>query len=145
MKPKIQMRIGLWGVISFTVFGVYQFICHLLSDSLPELLGMLTSLIIFVIYIFSIIRKKLKTAQKAFRVWRLLWVVSLGLMSIGFLGLCSREKLLLVLLILLCCGVFFGILTLIMWMGLRGLERVIESESRSNEEITSTTEKAGEK
>ena len=132
MKPKIQMRIGLWGAIAFTVFGVYQFINQ------PSLsvkgLGMITSLTLFVIYIFGIIRKKHKTAQGAYRFW---WISTVGLLGLMFIGLLIggkwTERPDMVLIIFLSCTIPFGIMTFILWIGLRGLERTIE------------TEKAGEK
>ena len=130
MKPKTQMRIGLWGAIAITVFGVYQFI-HQPSLSV-EGLGMLTSLIIFAVYIFGIIRKKHKTVRGAYRFW---WISMVVLLGIGFIGLflCANwgewhKSLLMILVIFLCTGVPFGIMTLILWTGLRGLERIMKAE-----------------
>lgn len=136
MKARTQMRIGLWGTIALLVFGLYQFIRLLPSASLITLLGMLVSIILFTIYIFSIVRKKLKSTQRVYRIW---WVLGLVELSILFIGLLVAGKwtenlqaTLTVLIIFLCFALPFGFMTLVLWIGLRGLERILGPENKSN-------------
>lgn len=132
MKPKTQMRIGLFGTIALIVFGICQFIQHLSSDSPVTLLSMLFSIVLFSIYVFGILRKRLKVAQVVYRTWWVLGIISLSIVFIGILvaGKWSEgfASLLTVLIILACLGLPFGLITLLLWEGLRGLERIVEAE-----------------
>jgi len=147
MKPKIQMQIGIWGAIVFTTFELVQFIRGQLSSSIG-LWIILISLPLFAIYIFGIVTKKLRTIQIVFRIWCILASVTIGIIFIGLLLECEEAGesfLMLVPLIFLRFVVPTVIVVVILWVGLRGLKRTIEDESRLNEEKTSTVEKTGEK
>jgi predicted membrane protein len=109
------------------------------------------NLILLVVYILGIIRKKLTPVRMVFRVYLVFFVIVVVGLFIGIViamvstGRWTGLSILFDLAIMIFAILFCAIPIIIMRMGLRGLERVIESESRSNEEITSTTEKAGEK
>jgi len=126
------MRIGLFGTMALIVFGICQFIRHLSSDSPVTLLSMLFSIVLFSIYVFGILRKRLKVTQVVYRTWWVLGIISLSIVFIGILvaGKWSEgfASLLTVLIILSCLGLPFGLITLLLWEGLRGLERIVEAE-----------------
>ncbi|MCJ7730049.1 MAG: hypothetical protein MUO27_09265 [Sedimentisphaerales bacterium] len=138
MKPKTQMRIGLWGIITLTLLGGFQL-------SLPSVL----CLFIFVVYIFGIVRRKLTIARTAFRVYLILLGLSVVIIFIGVIisisiggwpenpWLPSTCEILVILIVLIIIALHI----FMMWMGLRGLERVLESESELNEKKTSVKEK----
>lgn len=146
MKPKTQMRIAVLVAVLFIVAVV----CECIRNILPMHLSPASFLILItlwspiflipVIYIFGIIRRKLKTVQVAYRVWWILAVVLLSMdigLLIGVEGALSRRSLI----EFWNLGVRFGCVTLALLVGLKGLERTIEAENRLNEENTSTAEK----
>ena len=136
MKAKTQMGIGLWGAILMTVFGVFDYIYHLPSDfteMLTELLNYLFTIVIFVFYIVSIVRKNLRTTKIAYRIWWISCAVLLWL-SVFVLFLEGKwaesfKSFITEIMIFLYFALPFGFATLILWMGIRGLKRIIETEN----------------
>jgi hypothetical protein len=123
MKPKTQMRIGLWGVTTFFVLWFLPFIFGPPSSHVSRL-STLISLGIFAYYIGGISEKKIKTTRKAFRIWWILnGVVILGSIFLGVFGETEFREVFIIFIIL----VIF--VTFVMWMGLRGLERILADES----------------
>lgn len=139
IHPELRfLHISAAIIIALVVFGVFQFVWLLPSTSPITLLGMLVSIILFSIYIFGVVRKKLKTTQRVYRTW---WVLGLIELSILFIGLPlagkwaeSFEMALMSLLLFLCFALPFGFMTLLLWVGLRGLERIVETGIQSEEQ-----------
>ena len=119
MKAKTQMGIGFWGVVLFLFYT-----CHLLIMplSLNEIFGWLFFSTFYVLYILSIIKKDLKSAKNVFYIW-LIPALSILCMSVVFSIIhgVNIEKFVIFL--------YFLINTCIMWIGIGGLKRVIETES----------------
>ncbi len=143
MKAKTQITIGEVTAGIMAILGGYRLISVLSlftpyqlpiwsSDiSLPSLLGTLEAVVFSVIYVYAIRRNKLKAIRLVYRIW---WVVGLIELSIVFLAIFvagkwaeSIENLLLALILLLCLGLPFGLITLLWWTGLKGLERIVET------------------
>jgi hypothetical protein len=125
VKPKTQMRIGLWGAINLLIIGFCYFI-NTFSFSIKSFIAM-ACLSLWLIYIFSIFRKKLSAARIVFDIsWKIYGILSIVSIVLVFL---KSPMLRDVLPAILIAGISFGIYMSIMWMGLRGLQRTIESES----------------
>lgn len=129
------MRIGYWGAITFFVLWFFAFIFGPPASHVSRL-STLTSLGIFAYYIEGISKKKIKTTRIAFRIWWILYgVVLLGMLFLEVFGGSDFQSLLIMFL-----GIFsFGFITLIMWIGLRGLKRTIEADSELDKSPTSNT------
>jgi hypothetical protein len=142
VKPKIQMRIGFWGVTTFFVLWFCAFIFDPPASHVTRL-SMITSLAVFAYYIGGISEKKITTTRTAFRIWWILYgVAMLGILFLEVLGGSDFQS---VLIIFLPLALSFGFMTLIMWMGLRGLERIIEAENELDKSpVSSTTLKTDE-
>lgn len=136
MNPKIQMRIGHWGAITFFVLWFLPFIFGPPASHVRRLSTLFT-LGILVCYIGGIESKKITTARTAFRVW---WI-SYGVVGLAtlFLELHGESDFQSVLIEFLPLTLFYGFMTLIMWTGLRGLKRIIEAESELDKSPTSDT------
>ncbi len=142
MKAKTQKDIGEVTIGLFATLGVYRLVSVLSlytsyqlpvwsSCSIPEFVGTLFSTILAIIYVFALRRKRLKVVRKIFRVW---WVLGLIELTLVFLPILvagkwveSRENFLIAIFILLCLGLPFGLITLLMWTGLKGLKRIVET------------------
>jgi hypothetical protein len=136
MKAKTQIRIGLWGAILLTAFGVFDCLYHLPSsfaEILYEMFNYLFTIIILVFYIVSIVRKKLRTTIIAYRIWWISCVVLLWLSAyVSFLEgkwAESFKSFITEVIMILYFILPFGFVTLILWMGIRGLKRMIETEN----------------
>ncbi len=133
MKPKIQMRIGYWGVTTFFVLWFFAFIFGPPASHVSRL-STLASLGIFAYYIDGISKKKITTTRTVFRIWWILYgVVLLGMLFLEVFGGSDFQSVL----IIFGTAFSFGFITLIMWMGLRGLERIIEAESELDKTFAS--------
>lgn len=135
-KPKIQMRIGFWGGITFLVLQLYFVISEFIFA--PHLshvtrLSMIAILAIFGYYIEGIRKKKIATVRTAFCIW---WI-SYGIVVLGFLWLTvlDRSDFKSTLITFLSLIFSFGFMTFILWMGLRGLERIMEAEHKLNKTL----------
>jgi hypothetical protein len=148
MKPKTQMRIGLWGIIALTFLAVCQFIFE------PSNTGMkvveFIYLIFSVVYILNVIRRNLNIVRKVFRVYLVLFVIWVIFVFIGAIipTIFTPERwkeipiglVGMIIIILLCAIPIF-----IMRMGIRGLERVLEAESELDKTpVNNVTLKADE-
>ncbi len=148
MKAKTQITIGEVTAGIMAILGGYRLISDLslftpyrlpswsYDISLPSLLGTFGSVVLSVAYVYAIRRNKLKAIRLVYRVW---WVGGLILLSIVFLAVFiagkwaeSLENLLLTLILLLCLGLPFGLITLLWWTGLKGLERIVEAGTPRN-------------
>lgn len=136
MKPKTQKNIGLVTAAILFVVGIYKLVfqVHLRLD----LLGLLEITIFSAIYFLALRARKVRTAQVIYRVW---WIIGLIVLSILFLGLLlfgfwrvKLEYFRFDLYLLLYVGVPFGLITLLWWIGLRGLQRIVETERMSTDE-----------
>ena len=94
------------------------------------------------IHIINIIRKDLKTVNIIFGIWQIFAVVALffGAIILGLLVIASGEVNYKgvfkgVLIISLNYAIPYGFTTLILWTGVRGLQRIIETENKSMKKI----------
>ena len=127
------MQIGLCGAIVFIIFGLVQFIRGQLSSSIGLWITF-TSGPLFAIYIFGIVTRKLKTTQIVFHVWCALASVTICIVFAGLLlenEESSESLLMLVSLIFLRLVVPAAIVTVILWIGLRALKRIISANNIS--------------
>jgi len=128
MKAKTQIRIGFWGALVFLGLRVEQAIRFWTSSSPEWRKGWLLGTIIFAIYIFGIVRKKLKVCQWIFLGWcifmsiNLLVLFNISVATGKWSG--SLENFIETLWTFLFLGVRFGMFTVIFWMGIRGLKQM---------------------
>ena len=136
MKPKTQKNIGLVTAAILFIVGIYKLVfqVHLLLD----LLGLLETTIFSAIYFLALRARKVRTAQVIYRGW---WIIGLIVLSTLFLGLLlfgfwrvELKYFRFDLYLLLYVGVSFGLITLLWWIGLRGLQRIVETERMSTDE-----------
>jgi hypothetical protein len=136
MKANTQMMFGLWGAMAFIVLRISEAVRFWVSYSTIHRGGLILSIIIFSIYIFGILSKKLIVTQRIYCAW---WVfISISLIDI-FIGSVAigkwsgnLENVFTVLWTFLFLVTRFGILTLILWEGLRGLRQIIEAKDTVN-------------
>ena len=128
MIPKTQRNLVLITAGIMAIVGIYELM--LLQYSLPKLLGLLITTILSAIYVFALKKRRLKLAQMIYHTWWVCWFVIWSFLFIIILiaGIWaeSLKDFLTILAILLRLGVFFGLLTFLWWVGLRGLERMAE-------------------
>jgi hypothetical protein len=128
MKAKTQIRIGLWASVAFLGLRIYRAIRFWALLSSEGKKGLLFGIIIFSIYILGIVGKKLKVCQLMFLAWcfvvvlNLLVYLNISVADGNWSG--SLDNILKSLQEFLYFGARFGILTLILWMGIRGLTQM---------------------
>jgi hypothetical protein len=151
MRGRTLMRIGLWGAVLLTCLGIFNLV-HLWKSvyqwpsDLPGTLGILSSLVLFAIYIFGIVRRNLKIVQRVYHIWLITGVAVLFLtLGVFISGGRLPEGHELFLVVFLCGALTFTFATLILWTGLRGLRRSIEAKSELRVEETSQPERVGDK
>lgn len=147
MKAETQRKIGEIAAWIMSILGIYQLISNLLvftsyqSSYWPKYKWFLFFLIDFlyiaisVTYLSAIRRRKLKTVREIFDFLFVLFFFVLGLTFLGILisgkWLESTENLLLSLIALLWVGVPFGLNIFLLWLGVRGLERIEQDKLKS--------------
>jgi hypothetical protein len=128
MKAKTQMRIGLWVSVALLALRIYRAIRFWALFSSTGKKGLLFGIIIFSIYILGIVGKKLKVCQLIFLAWFFIGIE--GLLVLFYLSVedgrwsGSFENILKSLQEFLYFGARFGIITIILWIGIRGLKQV---------------------
>jgi hypothetical protein len=138
MKAKTQVRIGLWGAMAFVALRVSQAFWSWEIYSPEYKKGFIFSTIIFAIYIFGIVSKRLKVAWLIFYAWvffvslQLIVLFNMSVVSDKWSG--SLENILTTLRIFSSLGVPLGILTLVLWIGLRGLTQIMDEENQPKDE-----------
>ena len=134
MKAKTQVRIGLWGAMAFVALRVSQAFWFWATCSPEYKKGFIFSTIIFAIYIFGIVSKRLKVAWLIFYAWiffvSLQLIVLFNMLVVSYKWSGSLENILTTLWIFLSLGMRFGILTLVLWIGLRGLTQTMDEENQ---------------
>jgi len=149
MKPKTQMRIGLWGIIFLFIKAGFTSLFPPKNVYISERGGYIL-LILFFCFIMGIIYNKLALARTSYYLFLVLYVLAVVSMLIGvFAPAISTRRLAELpivgrLKVLAWIVVVLFIPTILMWTGIRGLSRMIEDEKKSNIETTSTTEKTGD-
>ncbi len=150
MKPKTQMRIGLWGITALFIKVGFTLLFPPKNAYISERGGYIL-LILFLCYIMGMLYNKLILAKTSYRILLVLYVLGIMSLLIGVIAptissprlaglpIVGRLK------VLAMAVVIFLIPIIIMWAGIRGLERIIkmETESKLNEGQTSTVEKVG--
>jgi hypothetical protein len=149
MNTKTQMRIGLWGAVFIIGLGIHHFFSELPYLSYPDfLICVAFPMLLFVIYIFSILSKNLKMVKIIYRTWLYIAVIFvcfiafteimtiLGFIPHGIPYLMSDMILFLFALVLI------GFITLVLWTGVRGLRGIVETESKLNVENTFEQDKS---
>ena len=150
MKAKIQVIISLCGamfLMGYLIFTtVYQWPFHL--SRTWTMCIFIIPYIVLTTYVINIIRKDLKTVNIIFGIWQIFAIVALffGTIILVLLVLSSGEVNYKgvyedVLILFLNYAIPYGIATLIMWMGIRGLKQIIEAENKSKMENAAQTEK----
>lgn len=152
IKAKTQKDIGEVTVGLFATLGIYRLVSVLSlytsyqlpvwsSCSIPEFAGTLFSTILAIIYVFALRRKSLKVVRKVFRIWWILGLIELTLVSLPIIVAGkwaeSCENFLIAVFILLCLWLPFCLITLFMWTGLKGLKRIVETGIPSEEQGSS--------
>jgi hypothetical protein len=137
---KTQIYIGETMAGIMALLGIYTLIAffsritefplpHWSSNtSLSSLLGTVISIILSVSYFSAIRKRKVKVVQQIYRTW---WIISVALFGIIFFGLVifgrwteSTNNLMTCIMILFCIAVPLGLITLLWWLGLRGLKQL---------------------
>ena len=129
IKAKTQMRIGLWASVAFLGLRIYRAVRFWALLSSEGKKGFLIGIIILSIYIFGIVGKKLKVCQLMFLSWFFIGIINL----LVYLNISvadgkwsgSFDNILKSLQEFLYFGAHIGIITLIMWMGIRGLTQMV--------------------
>jgi hypothetical protein len=142
MKAKTKIRIGLWGTVVFLGLNIYRAIRFwgLLSSEYGK--GLLLSTIIFSIYILGIVGKKLKVCQLMLFAWLFIGIINL----LVFLNISvadgrwsgNFDNILQSLQEFLYFGAWFGIITLILWVGLRGLQQIVLKDNQLKNKLIDT-------
>jgi len=151
MRAKTQMRIGLWGAVFITGLGIHHFFSELPYLSYPDfLICVAFPMLLFVIYIFSILSKNLKMSKIIYRIWLYVAIIILFLNALfdilTLMGMFSIPLEWADVIGFLILVVVYGFITLILRTGLKGLKQIIEVDNKSMIENTSQTEeKAGDK
>ncbi len=140
MKAKSQVIISLYsamflmGYFTFSIVKIWS--VHLYKIGI--ILIFIIPFIALMTYIINVIRKDLKTVKIMFGIWQIFTIVPLFyiLIFMGLLVISSGEvnyrgvnKVLLIIFINFIIA--YGLSTLIMWLGIRGLKQIIEAENKS--------------
>ena len=122
-------------ISSLSAFTPYQLPCWSKDKSFLDFLITFLVVVTYIIYLSAIRRRKLKIARKVFDFLFVLFFFVLGLAFLGILmsgkWLESTENLLLSLIILLLVVVPFGPIIFLLWLGVRGLERIEKDKLKS--------------
>ncbi len=146
MKAKTKIKIGLWASVVFLCLRLYKAIRFWSLSSYDYKKGLLIGIIIFSMYIFGIVGKKLKVCQFMLFAWLFIGIINLlVLLNISvadgrWSG--SFDNILKSLQQFLYFGAHFGIITVIMWVGCRGLEQMsLENDKHliNNKKIETTS------
>ena len=139
MKAKIQVIISLCGamfLMGYFIFCIVE-IWSIRLYKIGIILIFIIPFIVLITYVINIIRKDLKTVNIIFGIWQIFTIVPFFLILIfmGLLVISSGEvnyrgvnKV--VLIIFINFVIAYGLSTLIMWMGIRGLKQIIKAENK---------------
>ena len=121
--------LGIYTMISiFSRFTQYQLPHWSSNTSFVSLLGNIVTTILSIVYVLAIRKRKLKTVQIVFRIWWVIGTISIGLVFLGIIiagkWAQSTEGLITCILIIICISLPFGLITLLWWLGLRGLKQI---------------------
>jgi len=141
MKAQTQIRIGLITAGILFVAGIYTLVFW--QHSVQSIIKWFFSphIVLCLIYIFALVRKKLRTAQVVYRIFWFtagLLVLSLSsLVAIGFVsksGITFRGRLEEAIVVLLWWWLPYVNVVLLLRMGLKGLEQIIQTEHPKDEQ-----------
>ena len=144
MKAQTQVNIGLITAGFLFIAGIYSLVFW--QHSVQSIIKWFFSphIVLCLIYIFALVRKKLRTAQVVYYIfWFTAGLIVLGLSSFVAIALVSKSGIALrgrlegAILVLLWYWLPYGNIVLLLRMGLKGLEQVIQTEhpqtSKNNE------------
>ncbi|MHC4656911.1 MAG: hypothetical protein ACYS91_18110 [Planctomycetota bacterium] len=142
MKAKTKMRIGLWASVAFLCLRIYRAIRFWSLLSYEHKKGLLIGIVILSIYIFGIVGKKLKVCQLMLFAWLFIGIINL----LVFLNISvadgrwsgNFDNILQSLQEFLYFGAWFGIITLILWVGLRGLQQMVLKDNQLKNKLIDT-------
>jgi hypothetical protein len=130
------MLIGICGALCIPALAIFGFFTISWSsdsaDMAADVVALLIDVVILPVYIFGIIKRKLKATRIAFRIWLFFQVfavaVALLLLFIGDEDFVKEP-------IRWLSNLFWaGLWVLILWQGLRGLEKVVKLEDKPEAE-----------
>jgi len=127
MKAETQIRVGIITAGCLLLILVYRLGSIWSSYGLWLIPLLAIIFAVYISYIFALIKKKLRLAQSAFCIWCffVLMPLVLGLLGIMFTHYSWRYLVL----------VFFnGLVVALLWMGIHGLNRLLEAESKSKKD-----------
>ncbi|MCJ7728455.1 MAG: hypothetical protein MUO27_01020 [Sedimentisphaerales bacterium] len=87
--------------------------------------GFLTTMVLSAVFAFCLHKKNLQGAQTTYRIWWITMLIPLCLLLVSLLLLCKNIAgffVLLIVLILSCLP--FGLITLLYWVGIKGLSKM---------------------
>ena len=126
MKGKTLRDISFWYVMIGVCLGTYSlfFATHITTSGLPyligKIIGLLGAIILFGLYAFALDKQRIRMAKIVYRIW---WIPGVILFTLLFLQLIIGGKWILIV-IVLCMAVPFGLSTFFLWIGLKGLKKM---------------------
>jgi len=135
MKAQTQVNIGLITAGILFIAGIYALVFkqHSVISTIKWFFS--PHIVLCLIYIFALMRKKLRTAQVVYHIfWVTTGLIVLGLFTFVAIGWVSksantfRGHLESIILLLLWYWLPYGNVVLLLRMGLKGLEQVIQTE-----------------
>jgi hypothetical protein len=151
MKAKTQVIISLCGamfLMGYFIFSIYYQWPLRLSKTWTMCI-FIFPFIVLITYVINVIRKDLRTVKVIFGIWQIFAIVALffGTIILGLLVISSGEVNYKgvykgVPILFLNYAIPYGITTLIIWMGLKGLKQIIEAENKSKIENIMQTEES---
>jgi len=154
MKGKTLRDISLILVVIFSLVGVCMllFAWHISPSGLPyligEKIGTLLSIIHFALYAFALDKQRIRMAKILYRIW---WIPGIILSLLIFLPIIiagkwaeSSENFVMTIVLFLAVYVPFGLFTFILWMGLKGLEKMAMIGKVETEAVRGSDSEGGE-
>lgn len=134
MKAETQRVIGLTTALISAVVGIWVLL-FIQAYTLREFLGVLAALeetVLSALYFFALKRKRLTLTKTIYRVW---WIIGAILLSLVLLIILIIDNWARDFQNLLIWGLLFGVITFLLWIGLRGLVLIVDTESKATAEI----------
>ena len=132
----IMAVLGIYTLVTFfSRFTEYQLPHWSSNTSWFSLLGTVVTIILSVNYFSAIRRKRVNVVRHVYRTW---WIISVVLLGIIFFGLVaggrwteSTKNLMICVMILFCMAAPLALITLLWWLGLRGLKQMCGREEQT--------------
>lgn len=125
----IMAVLGFYTLVSFfSRFSKYEFPHWSSNTALLCLLGTMVSVILSVCYFSAIRKRKVKTVRQIYRIWWITSVVQIGILFFDIVAAGiwteSTEDLMICVTIMFGFSAPFVLITLLWWLGLRGLKQM---------------------